>query len=238
MRTIGSLFSGIGGLELGLERAGLGTVIWQCEINPFRRQVLKRHWPGATQYHDIQTLSRPSKVDVLCGGFPCQDISDASRGRGGGMQGRKTGLWREFARIAQEIKPHLVIVENVGGAALKKWLPTVRRDLYVLGYRTRAVRIDARDAGAPHRRSRIFVVAYTNRDAQSARAFYAQVARMPAASGLDWYWRKSKPRVLRMDDGLPDGVDRLAALGDAVAPQCAQLLGLLIRSDPYGELAA
>jgi DNA (cytosine-5)-methyltransferase 1 len=142
----------------------------------------------------------------------------------------KSGLWKEYARIVREIHPRFVIVENVAGAAVKKWLPTVRRDLHVLGYRTRAFRIDARDVGAPHARARIFVIGHTYTKGQPARAFDAQVARMQEATRLGGYWRKPKPRVLRVAHGVPGELDRVRMLGDAVVPECARLVGRILKT--------
>lgn len=153
---IGSLFSGIGGLERGLERAGLGPVAWQVEIDPFCRAVLAEHWPSATRYADVRAVSNLPAVDIICGGFPCQDVSAA--GLGAGIEGARSGLWREFRRLVEDIAPRLVVVENVASGK-RRWLPTVRRDLYMLGYRSAAVEVSAFDVGAPHRRARVFVVA-------------------------------------------------------------------------------
>lgn len=230
--TIGSLFSGIGGLELGLERAGLGPVSWQVEIDPFRRAVLAKHWPFARRYEDVRDsgFTQLPYVDLICGGFPCQDVSDASRGRGGGIEGEKSGLWRHFRLIVYARRPRRVVIENVGGAATRKWLPTVRRDLHVLGYRTRALRIDARDVGAPFPGARIFVVAAPYAEGESALAFNAEVARLQTPARLGRHWRESAPSALGMVDGLPRGLDRVRACGDAVVPDCAELVGRLIRS--------
>lgn len=162
MTTIGSLFSGIGGLELGLERAGVGRVIWQVEQDEFCRRVLAKHWPGAdrstvdVRYAGASTLV---PVDVICGGFPCQDVSGA--GRGAGLDGARSGLWWEFRRVVAELRPSIVVVENVASGA-KRWLCAVCGALQELGYRTRALGVAARDVGAPQRRERIFVVAYAN----------------------------------------------------------------------------
>jgi DNA (cytosine-5)-methyltransferase 1 len=227
--TIGSLFSGIGGLELGLEQEGFGPVVWQVEIDPKRQAVLERHWPRAARFADVRAAHALASVDVVCGGFPCQDVSDASRGRGGGITGEKSGLWKDYARVVSQIKPRLVVVENVAGAAVKKWLPTVRRDLHVLGYRTRAFRIDARDVGAPHARARIFVVGDADQEGQPTSAEHAQVARMPETPRLGGYWGQPKPGVLRMAHGLPEGMDRLRMLGDAVVPECGRLVGRLMK---------
>lgn len=224
--TIGSLFSGIGGLELGLEWAGFGPVSWQCELDHFRRLVLAKHWPLATRYenvHDMLELEVP-RVDLICGGFPCQPFSSASRGR----RSLDLTLWQAFAQVVARVAPKTVVVENVANNAAKHWLPKVRQDLHVLGYRTRALRIDARDVGAPHARARIFVVGHSDAKAQPARAQHGQVARVPSTATSGRAWRKPLPRALRMDDGAPFGVDRLAALGDAVVPQAALVAGRVL----------
>lgn len=156
---IGSLFSGIGGLELGLERAGIGRVVWQCEINPFCRDVLAKHWPDATRFEDVTQPRDWPAVDLICGGFPCQDVS--SGGKRKGLSGDRSGLWFHFARIVQQVAPSWVVVENVTSGK-RKWLPTVRRNLHLLGYASVALGIAARDVGAPHRRERVFVVAHAN----------------------------------------------------------------------------
>jgi hypothetical protein len=101
--TIGSLFSGVGGLELGLEWAALGPVVWQCEIDPFCRAVLAKHWPNATRYEDVTIEREWPRVDIICGGFPCQDISTA--GRGVGLDGARSGLWYTYLRIVRQIRP-------------------------------------------------------------------------------------------------------------------------------------
>ncbi len=155
---IGSLFSGIGGLELGLERAGLGPVRWQVEIDGFFRAVLAEHWPKARRYEDVRKVGRANlaPVDLVCGGFPCQDVSSA--GRGAGLDGSRSGLWTEFRRVVGELRPRFVVVENVASGKAR-WLPHVRHDLLALGYRSVAVEVSAFDVGAPHRRARVFVVA-------------------------------------------------------------------------------
>jgi site-specific DNA-cytosine methylase len=163
VRTIGSLFSGIGGLELGLERAGVGRVVFQVELDPFCRAVLEKHWPGVDRsVVDVRAASASvlPRVDVLCGGFPCQDLSAA--GKGAGLAGARSGLWFEFRRLVAELAPSYAVVENVASGA-KRWLCEVRSGLHELGYRTTALGISAADVGAPHRRERIFVVAYAHR---------------------------------------------------------------------------
>ena len=153
---IGSLFSGIGGLELGLERAGVGQVIWQVENNAYCLAVLRKHWPHAERFEDVKTPRRYPSVDLVCGGFPCQDVSSAGKGAGL-VEGTRSGLWSEYKRIVSEVKPLWVVVENVASGK-RRWLPTVRRDLHLLGYDSTAVALSAADVGAPHVRKRILEV--------------------------------------------------------------------------------
>jgi DNA (cytosine-5)-methyltransferase 1 len=122
---IGSLFSGIGGLELGLEWSGIGHTAWHCEIDPFCRQVLAKRWPGTECAEDVTTFD-PARgsADLICGGFPCQDISVA--GKGAGIHdGKRSGLWREYRRIVDGVRPRWVVVENVG-RGWRRWVPAVR----------------------------------------------------------------------------------------------------------------
>lgn len=161
LMRIGSLFSGIGGLELGLERAGLGHTAWQVEIDPFCRAVLAKHWPEAKRYEDITRVSGSDlgPVDVICGGFPCQDISSA--GKGAGLSGARSGLWYQYLRLIGELKPKFVVIENVGSGA-RRWVDFVRSDLARAGYSSVPIPLSAFDVGAPHLRERIFIVAYLN----------------------------------------------------------------------------
>jgi DNA (cytosine-5)-methyltransferase 1 len=215
MLTVGSLFAGVGGFDLGLERAGMRTV-WFCEEDPFCRRVLAKHWPGVPCYPDVRSLvadagtGRRSEVvheplnhakgraanhkresacdpqgrrhlsgvaagacgvsgdderlpvpvphvDVLCGGFPCQDLSYA--GKGAGIDGERSGLWSEYARLVRELRPRYVIVENVP-ALLTRGLGRVLADLAACGYDAEWDCIPASAVGAPHRRDRVWLVAY------------------------------------------------------------------------------
>lgn len=155
--TIGSLFSGIGGLELGLERAGLGPVVWQVERDAWCRGVLARHWPDARRFEDVTDFREVPHVDLICGGFPCQDISVA--GTGAGLAGQRSGLWREYARIVRMVRPRFVVVENVS-ALLGRGLGEVLGDLAASGYDALWDCLPAAAVGAPHRRDRVFVVAW------------------------------------------------------------------------------
>lgn len=157
---IGSLFSGIGGLELGLEWAGVGHVVWQVERDPFARSVLARHWPDADRSVEDVTIAGAANlapVDLICGGFPCQDISTA--GKGAGLAGERSGLWFEYLRIVRELRPRFVVVENVA-ALLGRGLDTVLGGLAEAGYDAEWFCLRASDVGAPHRRERLFVVAH------------------------------------------------------------------------------
>jgi DNA (cytosine-5)-methyltransferase 1 len=158
------LFSGIGGFSLGLERAGFKTVAF-CEIDPFCRAVLRKHWPDVPCYDDVTTLDGGRlradgiEIDAICGGFPCQDISVA--GKGAGITGARSGLWTEYARIIGELRPRYVIVENVS-ALLGRGMDAVLGDLAALGYGAEWHCIPASAIGAPHRRDRVWIVAYPN----------------------------------------------------------------------------
>ncbi len=164
--TIGSLFSGIGGLELGLERAGLGPVVWQVEQDPFCRSVLERHWPEAERFEDVRKVGEElAPVSIICGGFPCVGISSA--GRCEGLDNKESALWFEFARIVGVVRPRFVVVENVS-ALLGRGLGVVLGDLSALGYDAVWDCIPAATIGAPHRRDRLFIVAWRVSDANSA----------------------------------------------------------------------
>ena len=156
------LFSGIGGFSLGLERTGGFETVAFCEIDSFCRQVLAKHWPGVPIHDDIQVLSADwlaetgAWPDVICGGFSCQDISVA--GKGAGLGGERSGLWREYARLIGEIRPRFVLVEKVA-ALLGRGLADVLGDLAALGYDAEWHCIPASAIGAPHRRDRVWIVA-------------------------------------------------------------------------------
>jgi DNA (cytosine-5)-methyltransferase 1 len=158
------LFSGIGGFSIGLERAGMRTVAF-CEIDKKAQQVLQKHWPGVPIFNDVSTLTKDAldekgiTVDVICGGFPCQDISLA--GRGAGIEGARSGLWFQFHRIIKEVRPHYAIIENVS-ALRNRGLDQVLRSLAEIGYDAEWHCIPAAAIGAPHRRDRMWIVACPN----------------------------------------------------------------------------
>jgi len=159
MLTFGSLFAGIGGFDLGLERAGMACA-WQVEREPYAVRVLEKHWPNVRRHDDVCTFPPEEgnwAVDLICGGFPCQDISVA--GKGLGLAGKRSGLWVEMHRIIGKLRPRYVIVENVA-ALLARGMETVLGDLSQIGYDAEWHVIPACAVGAPHRRERVWIVAY------------------------------------------------------------------------------
>lgn len=163
--TFGSLFAGIGGLDLGLERAGM-VCKWQVEIDDYCLKVLEKHWPHVKRYGDVRECGRHNlePVDLICGGFPCQDVSSAGK-RKGLKEGTRTGLWYEFARIIRELRPRWVLAENVPGLLSVDsggGMGTVLRDLAESGYDAVWDCIPAAAFGAPHLRYRVFIVAHAD----------------------------------------------------------------------------
>jgi DNA-cytosine methyltransferase len=158
--TVGSLFSGIGGLDLGLERAGW-EVRWQVEIDPFCRKVLGRHWPDIKKYGDIREVNPDElePVDLVCGGFPCQDLSVA--GKRAGVAGERSGLFWEVVRIADEVRPSWLVLENVPGLLSSnegRDMETVLNAIEELGYIVDCDIMDAQYFGVAQRRRRVFIV--------------------------------------------------------------------------------
>lgn len=163
--TVGSLFAGIGGFDLGFERAGY-VVRWQIEIDDHARCVLEKHWPLVQRERDVRDafLAGPtgyelSHVDYIVGGFPCQDLSPA--GKRAGIDGSRSGLWREGIRIIERLRPRGVVLENVHHT-WRRWVPIVRRALWSIGYPSLPIRLQAKDFGAQHERRRCFVIAHTD----------------------------------------------------------------------------
>jgi DNA (cytosine-5)-methyltransferase 1 len=233
---IGSLFSGIGGFELGLEWAGLGETEWQVEIDPFCRARLARHWPHVERFDDVRSVGAHnlSPVDLICGGFPCQDVS--AGGRKAGLDGARSGLWKEFRRVVDEVQPAWVVVENVASGA-RLWVDFVRNDLGELGYESLPIPLSARYVGAPHERARIFVIAHADSIAirkleqrrSEGRPRLVRPEREPEPGQS--VWRGVEPRMGHVDDGLSTRLDAAhrRALGNAVVPQMAQVVGQCIR---------
>lgn len=216
---MGSLFTGVGGLDLGMEWAGLGPVIWQVEIDPWRRSILAKHWPNADRsvvdVRDAGAATLPP-VGVVALGFPCQDLSLA--GRGAGLEGERSGLVWEALRAIDELKPDALCIEN-GALSWRRWLCPVRTAMHERGYRTRALRISAADVGAPHGRPRIFVLAHRDQERRGAglvRSREERQARGEPVQGRagEAGWNDvaaAEPRVGGRADGLPARVVRWPA---------------------------
>jgi DNA (cytosine-5)-methyltransferase 1 len=253
---IGSLFAGIGGFELGIERAIPNSeTIWQVEQNPFCQSILSKHWPKAKIYNDVRdiTINNVEPVDVLLGGFPCQSISV-----GGKMEGleneNKSGLWWEMWRIIGDIRPRVVIMENVANI-IRLGGADVVGSLAKIGYDCEWTIISAKQFGAPHVRERWFCVAYTNsqrhqtsqnqsirfeirgegiRSKSPGGAIPQRIPTGTNTTGGHWSRCKDQPIICGVDDGIPNWVDRttkrehnqrLQALGNAIVPQCSQWVG-------------
>ena len=219
MLTVGSLFSGIGGLDLGLERAGM-RVIWQVENDPFCNKVLAKHWPEVKRYGDIKEIdwSEVERPDIVCGGFPCPVVSQATRGRNNGEW-----LWPQFSRAIGDLQPDHVIVENVAGL-LRGRIAGVVGDLASTGYMCRWTSVPASAFDAPHRRTRVWVVAHAYGNGKPDLSLNAEASELPKFRASLWAW-PDPPQDLRVDDGIPNRVDRNRALGNAVVPQVAEWIG-------------
>jgi len=231
------LFSGIGGFSLGLERAGHETVAF-CEFDKKAQLVLKKHWPELPIYDDVKTLTKEilendgiNEIDIICGGFPCQDISYA--GKGAGLEGERSGLWFEFHRLIKEIQPKYAVIENV--AALRsRGLDEVLGSLAEIGYDAEWHCIPASAVGAPHRRDRVWIVANTTSIGLQGQGEFeqskhtAQIINGEAIKSqygcIASFW-KVEPNVCRVADGVSGRVDRLKQLGNAVVPQIPELIG-------------
>jgi len=260
MRVL-DLFSGIGGFSLGLERTGGFRTVAFCESDPHCQKVLKKHWPRVPIYNDIRHLdasvlaSDGITADVITGGFPCQDISYAGKGKG--LNGTRSGLWHEMLRIIRDVRPTWAIVENVS-ALRSRGLARILQDLCKVGYCVEWHCIPASSIGAPHQRDRIWITAYGNPDSHSQSAIslndeapimpgtianpdsqrgcmrhpewqHAEDAGQPPIS--EGYHTRTmvcwdtESSIRRVAHGVPRRVDRLRQLGNSVVPQIPQLIG-------------
>ena len=230
--TYGSLFSGIGGLDLGLDRAGF-TCRWQCEIDDYCRRVLEKHWPGVPRFHDIREINTKElePVDLICGGWPCQDISIA--GAGEGLAGERSGLFYELTRIVGDLLPRYLLLENVSAITFRG-LGDVLGKLASLGYCVEWHCLQAADFGAPHIRDRFFLLADSSgvgverdrppREPVAPLQIAEELPRRDGPACRAAYWQ-TEPGMGRMVDGVADWVDRLKGLGNAVLPQITEYFG-------------
>ena len=230
------LFSGIGGFSYAGEKlvGGYETVAF-CEYDKQAQKVLRKHWPNTEIIDDVTELAQNclrfrESVDVITGGFPCQDISYAKR-NAEGINGKRSGLWREYAAIIDIIRPSWVVIEN-SPALLHRGFATVLQNLCEIGYDAEWHCVSASSIGAPHKRERLFVVAYPNNRRTALR--WHRVFQEDAQVGRDglnfgdretkpmlWRWRQEQPRPNGMADGIPNRVHRLRQLGNSIVPQVA-----------------
>lgn len=235
---VGSLFTGIGGFDLGFARAGLRTV-WCVEPDPFCQFILARQFPEATRFVDVQQVSSANldPIDVLCGGFPCQDISIGNR-QAKGLNGTRSGLWGQFARLIGELSPKYVVVEN-SPQLVTRGLNIVLYDLATLGYDAEWHCLTAEAFGAPHIRKRIFIVAYPARSGLGGQGSEPRLLTQEAWRrwrGRDSsvrHWWAEQPEPPRVADGFPGKLDedfkhRVRVTGNALVPQIAEFIGAQI----------
>lgn len=216
---VGSLFSGIGGMDLGLEWAGM-EIVWQSEIDEYASAVLQKHWPNVPNLGDIKAIEPDSlqAVDLVCGGFPCQPFSTASSGRRKGKEDDRY-LWPEMLRIVKVVRPSWVLCENVAGI-VSMALDQVVSDLESSGYEVgEPLEIPACAVGCDHWRARYWVLAYSDDKGELRRTVDAKVAE------LSWCCRDNRRE--RKTNGFSKGmVDK--AIGNAVSPLVAKEIGLKI----------
>lgn len=234
-----SLFAGIGGFELGLERSGGFETVAQCEIDPFCRKVLAKHWPEVKRYEDIRDLTAARLrddgigVDAICGGFPCQDASIANQ-TGAGSLGERTGLYVEFVRLIRDLRPCVVFMENVP-ELLNRGFGDVLGALAGIGYDAEWEIISAAALGAPHQRDRLWIICYPCRTGRQGSEPHHSVFECAFASFPEYghpafdEWRSldEDRRPIRDCDGLSFTMERrrLQQNGNAVVPQIPELLG-------------
>jgi len=234
------LFSGIGGFSLGLERAGMEAIA-SCEFNPYCRKVLKKHWPDTPIHEDVRFLDGREyrgSVDVVCGGFPCQDLSAA--GKRSGLEGDKSSLYREMLRIISECLPRYAIFENVANFLVGdggRWFSKFLYDLSAFGYDAEWHCISASAIGANHHRDRVWIVAYPKGNTKQNSIFEGEQTGILLKSkprgifrGIAprTHWETDKPGVIEVDDGLPGWVGSVSAYGNAVVPQIPEMIGRAI----------
>jgi DNA (cytosine-5)-methyltransferase 1 len=253
---VGSLFSGIGGIEIGFEKQGF-TTEWFVECDTYARAVLTKRFPETPIYGDITEIDFRTvpKVDIITGGFPCQDISNA--GKRVGIEGSRSSLWKYYRDAIREIRPKFALIENVA-ALTRRGLNVVLADLAEIGYDAEWYNISASAVGALHRRERIFIIASDplcrrehgeqckesirktvenvenpccdgsnegNRDAFTRGETSTEHSNKSISTG----WWSTEPDVDRVVNGISNRVDRIKCLGNAVVPQVAEVFAQAIK---------
>lgn len=238
------LFSGIGGFSLGLERTGGFETVAFCEIDPFCRRVLAKHWPEVPCYDDVRTLTAErlaadgiARADVITGGFPCQDVSSA--GKQAGISGARSGLWGELCRLTGELRPRFTLVENVTNLISGErgsWFGRVLGDLAEIRYDAEWHCIPASAVGAPHGRDRVWIIAYPAQGVRDRILLPGEFNGEGMEQGYQRVWSlirarrsRSAPPAdfgrLHKNDGLSSRLGEIAAFGNAVVPQIPELIG-------------
>ena len=237
-------FAGIGGFSLGLERAGFETVAF-CEIEPYCQKVLAKHWPEVPIYDDIREVTADRLIrdgirpDVITGGFPCQDLSAA--GKQAGIDGERSGLWSELARLIGEIQPRYAVMENVTALISGdsgRWFGRVLGDLAQVGYDAEWHCIPASAIGAHHHRDRVWIMAHPDRKRlQRRRGASVSGRNITEGHNRSSDWWASEPAIQRMANGVPARSHRLKSLGNAVVPQIPEIIGRAIMEAESGKEA-
>jgi len=247
MLKVLDLFSGIGGFSLGLERTGGFETVAFCEIGPFCQQVLKKHWPAVPIYEDVRNLNHDGPIDVITGGFPCQDLS--SCGSQKGIQGERSGLYEYMLSIVSDRKPKYVIFENVTALLsgdTGRWFSRFLNDLAKIGYDAQWHSIPASTIGAIHHRDRVWIIAYpTQKLPNDAREIYDSIASQIAkqwtpnssmallAQAKQIQFTENEPDH-RMYDGLSLESYAHGSLGNSVHVKIPEIIGnaiLEVRAD-------
>lgn len=225
------LFSGIGGFALaGSWVCGEDhNILTFCEKNPFCQKVLKKHWPDVPIHDDVTTFKKYyDNVDLITCGFPCQDISHC--GKQEGIEGERSGLWKEYLRVLGEIRPKYGIVENTANLLAGddgRWFGVILKDLAGIGYDAEWYSLQASYFGFVHHRKRVFIITYPNGSMlegmdipKSIRAYKKKPCRRELTRTIDACLQADDYARMRGNyDGVPEIMDRLKALGNAIVPQ-------------------
>lgn len=243
------LFSGIGGFSLGLERTGCFETVAFCEIDNHARKILKKHWPEIKIYNDVSSLDKETlnaRINVVTGGFPCQDLSIA--GRKGGLSASRSGLWGEMHRIICEYRPEYVIIENVANllnGENGQWFTKLLSDLASIRYDAQWHVIPASAVGTGHHRQRVWVIAYPNQERWdvpekifNSIALQISKIRTPrSVLALLSNFRKISINASYPDhrklDGISEAVDSFERLGNSIHPKIAEIIGNAILDAEY-----
>ena len=236
-----SFFTGVGGLDLGLERAGM-TCVGQVEIDPYCRAVLTKHWPNVPKMADVRDVRGDEfgPFDYLVGGFPCVDVSNA--GKRAGISAPRSGLYGEIVRCLRVVRPLGAVLENVA-ALLARGMGRVLGDLAEIGYDAEWDCVPACAVGAPHVRDRVFVVAHSRGVGSAGQIIRWNIGRVrswwtgcpsPLFSGPE-SWAVERIRlggrqspILGRGHGITHWMDRVRGLGNAVVPQVGEVVGRAI----------